>query len=202
MSRRTDRFPRVGRLHRGYHRRQVDTFIHRVEVSLQGVLPPVSAAEIRRVGFELVHGGYDVAAVDAALDQLEDRSMSSAAAHAGRRGLSDPESEAAALREEISAPYMRRFPRAAALRRGYDIDAVDDFLDGVADTLAGHLELDVEQVRSAAFPPHRGGYDEDAVDELLDRLVELMLVLRRTPDPATSPPPSAHTDPGLAPPVY
>lgn len=200
MSRRRDRFPRVGRLHRGYHRRQVDRFIHRVEVSLQGVLPPVSAAEIRRAGFELVHGGYDVAAVDAALDQLEERSTDAAAA--GRRDRFDPESEAATLREEVAAPYMRRFPRAAALRRGYDIDAVDDFLDGVADMLAGHQELLVEQVRSAAFPPRRGGYDEDAVDELLDRLVELMLALGRTPDPASTQPPPARTDPGLAPPVY
>ncbi|HSR22190.1 MAG TPA: DivIVA domain-containing protein [Candidatus Eisenbacteria bacterium] len=200
MSRRTDRFPRVGRLRRGYHRRQVDRFIHRVEVSLQGVLPPVSAAEIRRAGFELVHGGYDVAAVDAALDQLEERSMTAAAA--GRRERFDPGSEAAALREEVAAPYMRRFPRAAALRRGYDIDAVDDFLDRIADALAGQQVLAVEQIRSAAFPPRRGGYDEDAVDELLDRVVELMLVTHGTPDPATTPPPPARTDPGLAPPVY
>ena len=203
MSHRADRFPRVGRLHRGYHRHQVDAFVHRVEVSLSGVLPPVSAGEIRRTGFELVLGGYATAAVDAALDELEQRAMAAARATGGRRGRVDPESETTFLRGELTAPYMRRFPRAATLRRGYDLDSVDDFLDRVADTLAGHQHLTVDDVRGVSFPPQRGGYDEDAVDETLDRVVELMLFMQQPAQPPTGPGPTDHTDAtGLLPPVH
>ena len=51
---------RVSRLRQGYHRRQVDAFLNHVEVSLGGVFPPPTAAEVRQAGFELVHGGYVV----------------------------------------------------------------------------------------------------------------------------------------------
>ena len=44
-----DRFRRVSRLRRGYHRRQVDAFLNHVEVSLGGVFPPPTAAEVRQV---------------------------------------------------------------------------------------------------------------------------------------------------------
>ena len=68
-----DRFRRVSRLRRGYHRRQVDAFLNHVEVSLGGVFPPPTAAEVRQAGFELVHGGYAVEEVDEFLDELEER---------------------------------------------------------------------------------------------------------------------------------
>ena len=48
-----DRFRRAGRLHKGYHRRQVDAFLNHVEVSLSGVFPTPTASEVRQVGFEL-----------------------------------------------------------------------------------------------------------------------------------------------------
>lgn len=174
-----DRFPRVGRLHRGYHRRQVDAFLDRAEVSLNGLLRPLSAAEIRQAGFELVRHGYEVGAVDAALDEIEERAMRAQSATGGRRGRSDLQAEVRFLREELTTPYMKRFPRAGALTRGYDVDDVDDFLDRVADTLGGLDQLTVEDVRSMAFRPKRGGYAEDAVDDALDQVIELMLVLRR-----------------------
>jgi DivIVA domain-containing protein len=74
---------------------------------------------------------------------------------------------------------MHRFPRARAWRRGYDVDDVDDFVDGVLKALSGSAALTVEQARTVAFRPKRGGYDEDAVDETLDRVVEVLLVKRR-----------------------
>ena len=64
-----DRFPRAGRLHKGYHRRQVDHFLNHVEVALGGVLPVPTAAEVRQAGFEMVRNGYDTLAVDEALDE-------------------------------------------------------------------------------------------------------------------------------------
>jgi DivIVA domain-containing protein len=175
------RFPRVSRLRKGYHRRQVDAFLNRVEVALGGALPAPTAAEVRQAGFELVRGGYDTVAVDEALDALEERVIAAQGLTSGRRGRLDPSGEAQFLRGELTAPYMKRFPRATSLRRGYDVDDVDDFLDHVVAALDGGGPLTVEQVRAAAFRPRRGGYLEDAVDETLDRVVELLLLLRRHP---------------------
>ena len=63
------RFRKVGALGRGYDVGQVDAFIAR---ALGG---GVSSAEIRSVGFDLRLGGYQVSAVDAALDRLEDDAL-------------------------------------------------------------------------------------------------------------------------------
>jgi DivIVA domain-containing protein len=171
----------VSRLRKGYHRRQVDAFLNQVEVALGGAMPPPAAAEVRQAGFELVRGGYDTTAVDQALDALEERVITAQGLTTGRRGRFDPASEAEFLRSELSVPYMKRFPRAGAMRRGYDVDDVDDFLDHVVASLDGGAQLTVEQVRAAAFRPRRGGYREDAVDETLDRVVELLLLLRQHP---------------------
>jgi DivIVA domain-containing protein len=173
------RFGRVGRLHRGYHRRQVDAFLNHVEVSLGGVFPPPTAAEIRQAGFELVHGGYVVAEVDAFLDTLEERVLVVQSAQAGRRGRVDPDSEAEFLKGELAAPYMKRFPRTRTLRRGYHPDDVDDFVDRVVATLDGQDTVSVEDVRHAPFRPRRGGYREDAVDDAMDRVVEHLMLVRR-----------------------
>jgi DivIVA domain-containing protein len=173
------RFPRVSRLRKGYHRRQVDAFLNHVEVALGGALPPPAAGEIRQVGFEMVHGGYEPGAVDRALDVLEERVVAAQGLTSGRRGRVDLAGEAEFLRGELAAAYMQRFPRAATLRRGYDVDDVDDFVDRLLAALSGEGRLTVEDVRSASFRPRRGGYREDAVDEVLDRVVEHLLLVRR-----------------------
>jgi DivIVA domain-containing protein len=169
----------VGRLHKGYHCRQVEAFLNHVEVSLSGVFPMPTAADVRQAGFELVRHGYDVAAVDAALDALEERVLAAEQALGGRRGRANTEGDVEFLRGELDAPYMKRFPRAKTLRRGYDIDDVDELVDRVVASLEGKEHLTVDMVRSAAFRPRRGGYQEDAVDDMLDRVVELFLVIRR-----------------------
>ena len=185
MSRRhPDRFPRVSRFRRGYHRRQVDQFVNNVEVSLSGMIPMPSATEIRRVGFEMVHGGYDPQAVDEALDALEERVVSVQRLSAGRRGKRDPSGEAAVLRDELSAPYMHRFERAGGLRRGYDIDDVDDFVDRVIGALDGGNPVTLDEVRAVAFRPRRGGYSEHAVDDALDRVVEHLMLHGKRAEPA------------------
>jgi len=173
------RFPCVGRLRKGYHRRQVDAFLNSIEVSLSGALPPLSAVEIRQAGFELVHRGYDTEAVDAALDELEERVLVRQGMSSGRRGRVDTPGEADFLKAELTAPYMKRFPRAGALHRGYDVDDVDEFLDRLVSALEGGAPVTADEVRAAPFRPRRGGYAEDAVDETLDRVVEFLLVLGR-----------------------
>jgi DivIVA domain-containing protein len=187
------RFARVGRLARGYHPRQVEQFLTRVELAKQGAMPPVSAREIRETGFELVRHGYQVEPVDAALDALELEAVVLAAA-ASRRGRADPAAEIAYLRRELSGPYMRRFPRQRFPRRGYHIDDVDEFVDRVIATLdaaaaggprGGPGAVTLVDVRTVAFRPKRGGYAEEAVDEALDRVVEMMLLLEADASSAT-----------------
>jgi DivIVA domain-containing protein len=176
-------FPRAGRLRRGYHCKQVEGFLAKVEVSLNGQLPPMAAADIRRAGFELVRHGYDIGTVDVLLDSLEERVLSLQSAVSGRRGRSDPSSDEQFLRDQLSAPYMRRFPRTHMLRRGYHVDDVDEFLDKVTAALSGDGEVTVEQAREVSFRPKRGGYDENGVDEMFDHIVELLLVRRRAAQP-------------------
>lgn len=187
--RRAERFHRAPRLRKGYSRKQVDEFVARVDLALQGAVPGVTATDIRRVGFELVRGGYDVDEVDAALDGMELDAVQLGMT-TSRRGRVDPVSEAAFVRQELAAPYMQRFPRVRFLRRGYDIDDVDDFLDRVRVALDRAIGtepkgddsgLDVAEVRMVAFRPRRGGYAEDAVDETLDRVVEMMLLMQAAP---------------------
>lgn len=174
-------FPRVRRWRRGYHCKQVEAFLASVEVSLGGQLPPVSASDIRRTGFELVHHGYAVGDVDHHLDSLEERALTLQTAASGRRGRAGATSDEQILRDELDAPYLRRFPRARLFHRGYHVDDVDEFVDGVMAALAGTAELTVETARVVGFRPKRGGYDENAVDETLDRIVEILLVKRRAP---------------------
>jgi DivIVA domain-containing protein len=150
----------------------------------------MAAADIRRVGFELVRHGYAVAAVDAHLDELEERVLLVEAATSGRRVRSDRDTDVQFLRDQLNEPYMRRFPRSGPLRRGYDLDEVDGLVDRVLARFNGvsntgqdvNGELTVEDVRTAGFKPRRGGYAEEAVDEMLDRVVELLLVQRRESD--------------------
>ncbi len=182
--RRRERFPRVRRLAKGYDRKQVEAFLARADLALQGALPTVTASEIRRAGFELVHRGYDVRAVDEVLDEMELQAVLLAAT-TSRRGRLDPAAEAEFLRKELSAPYMHRFPRVRFPRRGYDIDGVDEFIDRVSTALDFAVEsravdpsgLGVTDVRTVAFRPKRGGYAEDVVDDSLDRVVEALLLL-------------------------
>jgi len=184
--RRAKRFGRARGLGKGYHRKQVDAFVNRVELALQGALPGVTATEIRRVGFELVRRGYAVDEVDAALDDMELRAVVLQGATAGRRGRLDPAAEAAFLRKELSGPYMKRFSRVHFPVRGYDIDDVDAFVDRVCTALdatvagapAGAAGVQLAEVRTVAFRSRRGGYSEGEVDDTLDRVVEMMLLLQ------------------------
>ena len=101
------------------------------------MFPPPTASEVRQAGFELVRGGYAVPEVDEHLDALEERVLVAQGRLAGRRGRSDPAGEAEFLKAELTGPYMQRFARASFLRRGYDLDDVDEFVDRVVGALDG-----------------------------------------------------------------
>jgi DivIVA domain-containing protein len=117
----TDQFPRVGRLSRGYARRQVDTYLARVETAhASGRLTSrTTAAAIRRAAFDLVLHGYQPAAVDAALDELEQQALALDAAARGDRSTQEYElasrrASCATARPGRTARGSGGLPRCAA----------------------------------------------------------------------------------------
>lgn len=182
MARNRDRFPRATGMGKGYRREQVDGWLSRVETAMRLTegTPTVSSAEVRKVGFDLVRRGYDVAAVDAHLDRLEELAVAAeAAADAalGSTGSGHPAVDAERLAGGLARPDGERFARCPLLTRGYDPRDVDAFVAEVllpGLTGAGTLPP-VEQVRSVVFRPRRGGYDEAAVDDALDAVVDHLL---------------------------
>ncbi|GAB3594074.1 hypothetical protein GCM10027446_17370 [Angustibacter peucedani] len=169
------RFRRVGALARGYDTGQVDAFMAR---AMGGAVP---AAEIRSIGFDLKLGGYDVGAVDAALDHLEDEAVG-AERGAERRGLGERAfvkevtSQAQVLRARLARPHGDRFARGSVWERSYDVEQVDILCDDVAEYFDGASSLSVDDLRSAVFASRRGsrGYSERAVDRFLDRVVAVI----------------------------
>jgi DivIVA domain-containing protein len=171
----SERFPRVAGLNKGYHPEQVEAFFDR---AASGQVP---SGEIRGVGFDLVRRGYDVRAVDEALDRLEDevghREREFDQTRLGSRGFYDlVTSHARVLRARLDRPHGDRFPRAAPLTAAYDVQAVDELCDQLAEYFDGQLAMAPDQVRTISFRGRRGsrGYSEASVDRFLDQVVEIM----------------------------
>jgi DivIVA domain-containing protein len=171
----TERFARVTGLAKGYSVAQVDAFFTR---AMNG---GVGSAEIRAVGFDLVRRGYEVRAVDEALDRLEDetgrRERDQDQSRLGSRGFYDlVTSHARTLRARLERPHGDRFPRAAALTAAYDVQAVDELCDQLAEYFDGQLAMAPDQVRTISFRGRRGarGYAESSVDRYLDQVIEIM----------------------------
>ena len=170
-----ERFPQATGLAKGYRVTQVDAFFARV---MGGA---VSSAEIRSAGFDLVRRGYDVRDVDEALDRLEDETgrheRDQDQSRLGSRGFYDlVTSHARTLRARLDRPHGDRFPRAAALTAAYDVQAVDELCDQLAEYFDGQLAMAPDQVRTISFRSRRGsrGYAESSVDRYLDQVVEIM----------------------------
>lgn len=171
----TTRFPRVARWSRGYAVGQVDAFTAR---ALGGDLP---SEEVRRVGFDLRFGGYDVEAVDAELDRLEDEAGAAERERARqalgeRRFVSEITNQAQVLRARLARPHGDRFARGAWGAHSYDVEQVDQLCDEVAEYFDGSSVLTVDRLRSAVFRTRRGtrGYSEDAVDRFVDRVIAII----------------------------
>ena len=132
------RFPTVTGLTRGYDRRQVDVFLALIEDRLDGpgAADPVSTDDIRRVGFDLVHGGYAVAAVDACLDEIEERTLRAERDRPARRRGRPPGDILELMRSVLAAPRGARVTRCGPLRLGYLPSDVDTYLERLPRALA------------------------------------------------------------------
>ena len=169
-----DLFERTGRLRKGYSRSQVEDFLERARGVWDSGGPPgaITSWHVRTVGFDLRRGGYQVDAVDTALDRIEDAFVS----REQRDGPASWREAEDAVLARLERGDGQRFPRASVTRAGYRADQVDDMCRRVREHLVLGRPLTVEAVRTAVFRPRRGfrGYREAAVDAYLDRVVDVM----------------------------
>lgn len=177
-------FNRTGRLTQGYDVQQVDEFFGRARVAYEqngSGQDGLTSADVRRVGFDLVRGGYDVGQVDAALDRLEDafarRENEALRRRLGDRGLLDElTNRARVLRGRLVRPDGERFDRGTGAAPSYDVGDVDELCARLLAYFEDGEPMSVDEVRRAVFRTRRGsrGYAEQQVDAFLDRVVEVM----------------------------
>ena len=181
----SDTFPHASRLAKGYEVKQVEAFLARARSAYEdaGRSPQMTSWHVRTVGFDLVRGGYDVEAVDAALDRIEDafarREKQRGEERAGVAGWQTQlRTQEQSLRAQLARPDGQRFPHGTGLELTYDIDQVDDLCQSIEESFALGRPLAPDSVRLAVFKSRRGsrGYREASVDAFLDRVVELLVV--------------------------
>lgn len=172
-------FPLATPPRKGYLVSAVDDFVRRA----QGAGTALTSEEIRGAHFPLAKGGYDVARVDAILEQLED-TVSDAERRSliAQIGYDAATAQARSLAQEIlnriARPAGHRFTRAPFFTYGYDRHEVDEFTDRIRAFYADGTSLSRADVRAATFRPRLGGYDERQVDLVLEALVRVMLAAR------------------------
>lgn len=177
-------FARAGRLTQGYRVDQVDTFFTRARVAYEEAASRSSfgSRDVRRVGFDLVRGGYEIGQVDSALDRMEDafarREREAARARVGDEELLDDLARrAGALRGRLLRPDGERFHRSTGWAPAYDVGDVDELCHRLRRYFEDGDLMSVDEVRRSVFRTRRGsrGYVEPQVDAFLDRTVEIMV---------------------------
>ncbi|WP_295034098.1 DivIVA domain-containing protein [uncultured Microbacterium sp.] len=176
-------FAVVTRREKGYQRAAVDTFLGRARSAFEDEAEGISAADIRAASFPLVRGGYDIAAVDAALARVEDafaqRERAAAVAAAGGSAwVGRARTDAQMILDHLSRPEGHRFARTGPLTFGYRVDEVDHVAKRIVRFLRDGDALSAEQVRQTAFRMQRRGYREEQVDALLDATIDVLLAIR------------------------
>jgi DivIVA domain-containing protein len=181
-------FERVARTEYGYNAKQVDQFLQRARVSLEtpgAAAHSIRSNDVRAVSFDPVKGGYSAAAVDAALDRLEDafarRERDELIAERGEEAwLRQIGQLSGTLRGRLHRPDGERFRRPTRKKaRSYNTKDVDRLCVDLIGYLEEDKPLSVDNVRRAMFRPAVGqdGYEETQVDAFLDRVVELMAAI-------------------------
>lgn len=178
-------FPRVKR-GSGYDIDEVEDFLEdarRAYTGDPGSAQIVTATSIRQIGFRMKRGGYQPAAVDAALERLEDafaaRERDRKLTHLGNQGAYEQaRTDAQVILDRCLRPRGRRFHRVGILTTGYAVRDVDLFADRIVRYLQQGTPLAVDDVRGATFASVKGGYEETQVDLVLDAVVDLLLSVK------------------------
>jgi len=176
-------FPVLSRREKGYQRAAVDTFLGRARGAFEHGEDGIGSADIRAASFPLVRGGYDIAAVDAALSRVEEAFAQQERARAvAVEGASEwvgrARADAQVILDHLSRAPGRRFARTGMLTFGYRVDEVDHVAKRIVRFLRDGDALTAEQVRQTAFRMQRRGYREEQVDALLDATIDVLLAIR------------------------
>lgn len=176
-------FPHARSSRPGYDVDEVDEFLRTARAAYDGESGRLTSEQIRRLAFGMRRGGYQTAAVDAAMERLEDafaaRERDDARGRLGEKGWHERAS--AGAREVVARlerPARHRFRRTSILTVGYRMTEVDAFADRLLGYFREGRPVGVQEVRAAVFLPQRGGYSETQVDLLLDTVTEVMLAVR------------------------
>lgn len=173
-----DMFARADRY--GYNIEQVEKFM---QLAKRQYLDPsdqiFSVSSIRETRFDLEKNGYLIAAVDSAIEKLEDvfaeRELDRRLANLGVNAFIQELDE---LKELINSRLNRRAGKKFSRRRwpnqGYSKKQVDALCSRLATHLGGTLPLSAKDVRLSVFKTKRGGYAEHQVDAFIDKFVELL----------------------------
>lgn len=166
---------------RGYSLQEVDRFFTaaRAAYERQPGAAKMRAADVRGIAFKPQRGGYDMAAVDRALDRLEtsfvrQERADNVAAKGQQEWLASVADRATTLYPRLLRPRGQRFSHPDG--RGYSATQVDDFLDKLAKFFDDGIQMTAEDVRYQTFASARGGkaYTESVVDAYLSRAIEVL----------------------------
>jgi DivIVA domain-containing protein len=175
-------FPTVTAKQTGYDHNQVDTFVELARVQFSdSALELVTANLIRNTEFDLVAGGYQVKAVDTAMDRLEDafaaREVQRQKLFRGDFAVDDRLARIVEIvQARVSRPRRKKFSNVGWLLRGYDRKQVDKLCAAIEQHLSSKTPLQINVVRRSIFSAKRGGYVESQVDAFIDRVVEILQI--------------------------
>ena len=162
-------FPKVAKGKLGYSIDEVDRLIARARDHYSNLSAhTLNWRELSSQGFNLAKGGYQPAAVDAAIEKLQDTFA--------ERELStkplDLTASRVALQSRVARAKRKRFSMVGVFALGYSRKQVDALVSIVGEYLDGGEKLNIDEIRTLKFKLQRGGYIESQVDSYVDRLVE------------------------------
>lgn len=179
-----DLFPRVSSFTLGYHPREVDHYFAKAREAYEqpGQAGDLAAFDVRRASFDLKRGGYDTAAVDAALDRLEVAFSARVRERFVReRGqdawMQDLAQRAQTLYPRLRRPHGERFASPRGLGGGYDRSEVDAVLDRLTAFFDQGQPITADEIRALTFTRRRPrkAYEERVVDVYLARAIDILL---------------------------
>lgn len=178
-------FPKAKFLSRGYDRHAVDDFFAEARRAYEGGMPAeqFSSEQVRRAVFERRSGGYDMEAVDQAMNRLEAAFVQrDRADHVAVNGeaawYNQVADRATTLYPRLRRPHGQRFAHPKR-GKGYRMEEVDALLDRLVAYFDGQEQVTADELRSVTFPAARGkkAYDEGVVDAFLSRAIEILLAV-------------------------
>jgi DivIVA domain-containing protein len=174
-------FQRASRFGVGYDPQQVDDFLSRARTAYEGGEPGFDGSSVAAASFDTQRGGYDMRAVDDALDRLSDafalRARDEAIDATGEaEWVSRLTERADGLKERLERPAGERFAPGTDKEPAYDRADVDALCDQLVGYFTAGVPMSVDDVRRAAFRRRKGadGYQEAVVDVYLDHVADLM----------------------------